>query len=151
MGVKAQHGAPVPITMTSALKIMSEVSAEFGVTSADMVGPSRLRTIAFARFVAWRRMRDEIRINHMEVSLPRIGSWFGRHHSSIISGLRRLEEPKVQAEIDRLRSAVIGHEINAEQPVNNQVLLWPNRRFYGRINHGAAALPTPAAPLVANT
>lgn len=142
---------PVPMTMRTACQIMDEVSSAFGVSKADMIGASRLRTIAYARFEAWHRMRSQIRVAGYEVSLPRIASWFGRHHTTVLAGLQAYNTDEVQRRIEAIKRSVATHKINAEQPVNKHDALWPNRSYYGRIKHEAAALPTPAAPLLANT
>lgn len=65
--------------------IVRDVAMAFDVTPAELRLPDRRRRIAFARFAAYRFMREEAKL-----SLPQIGRMLGhRDHTSIMHGLSR--------------------------------------------------------------
>jgi chromosomal replication initiation ATPase DnaA len=67
------------------LEIVSQIAREHGYRAADLIGPSRVRTVCIVR---WRDMKD---IRDRGASLSSIGRTFNRDHSSVIAGLARLE------------------------------------------------------------
>lgn len=72
--------------------IAREVAEQHGFTVDQLVGPSPRHDLARARFCAWNRIRTEVRFRGLPPSLPQIGKWFGRDHTSILHGLRRFEQ-----------------------------------------------------------
>ena len=68
----------------SAQAIMDEVAYETGVPVDEMVSESRERQVVEARDLAIKRIRSETTL-----SLPAIGRMFNRHHTTILSALRR--------------------------------------------------------------
>jgi chromosomal replication initiation ATPase DnaA len=65
--------------------ILRQVARKHGVTLSEMLGPSRKRFIAHARFEAAYRLRTECRM-----SLPQIGRRLGgKDHTTIIHALRQ--------------------------------------------------------------
>lgn len=67
-------------------RIVDRVAATFGVSPKDLLGHSRLRTIALPRHVAMFLARDVA-----SLSLPRIGEHFGgRDHSTVQHALNRI-------------------------------------------------------------
>ena len=104
-----------PITLAAAQRLLAErrdtrrpsvsqiakaTAKHFGVSVADLRGPSRQRATVAARNVAMYLAR-----NLTETSLDRIGVYFGkRDHATVSHGCRRVEE-RLQAELD-VRDAV---------------------------------------------
>ena len=76
----------------SVVAIVEEVAAEHGFTASQLFGPWRRYDICRARFECWGRLRTELKFASGPPSLPQIGSWFGRHHTSVMNGLNRLSE-----------------------------------------------------------
>ena len=72
--------------------IVKQVADEHGFTVDQLCGPSPRHDLARARFDAWHRIRTEVRFRGTQPSLPQIGKWFGRDHTSILHGLRRYEQ-----------------------------------------------------------
>jgi chromosomal replication initiator protein len=68
-------------------RIMVEVAAERDVTMDELLGPCRLRCIAWARQDAMLRIRRELNL-----SLPQIGRIFKRDHTTVMHGIRRAIE-----------------------------------------------------------
>jgi chromosomal replication initiator protein len=73
-------------------EIQRKVSDHFNIRLSDMIGPKRLRSYARPRQVAMylcKKMTSR--------SLPEIGRRFGgRDHTTVMHGVRRIEELKVQ-------------------------------------------------------
>lgn len=88
-------------------KVCEVVASYYDLKTADLVGQSRLRQIAFARQMAMTLCRSML-----QMSLPEIGRVFGgRDHSTVISSLRKIEEHKrldvsLHATIQKLESRV---------------------------------------------
>lgn len=57
--------------------------------------------VTAARREVWRRVREEIRVNGAPPSYPLMGRWFGRHHSTILIGVRLSTGPTDSVEIGR--------------------------------------------------
>ncbi len=110
---------PSDCTGASPEAILQAISANFGVSIADLKGTSRRREISWARQVGMYLMRQ-----HTDLSLPRIGEVFGgKDHSTVMYGcnkiaqlqkkdpttleplLRRLNERIGLLEAERARSA----------------------------------------------
>ncbi len=73
-------------------EIQRRVSEHYNIRMSDMIGPKRLRSFARPRQVAMYLCK------HMTTrSLPEIGRRFGgRDHTTVMHGVRRIEELKVQ-------------------------------------------------------
>lgn len=80
---------PMPI---SARRILDDVAHSHGLQVEDLVGKAARAPVALARWRAMRRLRDEIRIQGGEPSSSKIGFWLNRDHTTVIHGLRRLDE-----------------------------------------------------------
>lgn len=65
---------------------VTKIVAPFGVTLEEALGRSRLRHIVIARFHVWRALRER------GWSMPAIARRFGKHHTTILNGLRSLAE-----------------------------------------------------------
>lgn len=72
--------------------IVEGVATEHGLTPRQLYSGARRRDIAHARFECWSRLRSELRFVSGPPSLPQIGKWFDRHHTTILSGLNRAKE-----------------------------------------------------------
>jgi chromosomal replication initiator protein len=85
-------------------EIQRKVSEHYNIRLADMIGPKRVRTIARPRQIAM-YLSKELTTR----SLPEIGRRFGgRDHTTIIHGVRRIEELKasdsqIAEDLDLLR------------------------------------------------
>lgn len=69
------------------LAIVQRVATSNGVTVEDILGRSMARKIAHARQEACAAIRSEIRIAGKPPSYPRIGSWMGLDHSTVLYGI----------------------------------------------------------------
>lgn len=77
----------------SVLAIVYATAIKYGVAPRDIVGRTRTKHVAHARFEAMYRVRNEIIIAGGKPSLPLIGAWFGgRDHTTVIYALRKHEE-----------------------------------------------------------
>jgi chromosomal replication initiator protein len=73
---------------TPSRAIVQSVAARFGLTAADLIGPSRCRKYAYARHMAMAEVRAA-----RCMSLPAIGQMFGgRDHTSVLHGIRCHQE-----------------------------------------------------------
>lgn len=88
------NAPPAMVAPPAIVAIAEEVAAQHGFTVKQLVSPALRRDIARARFVAWHRIREEVRYaNGNQPSLPQIGKWFGnRDHTTVLNGLKRYEE-----------------------------------------------------------
>ena len=66
--------------------VVIEEATKAGVCHQDALSGKRYNGICYARFRAWRRLRD------MGYSLPGIGAVSGKHHTSILHGIRQINE-----------------------------------------------------------
>jgi chromosomal replication initiator protein len=63
---------------------MRQVSEKHGVTSKDLIGPSRVQQVVHARYEAMYRVRREL-----VLSFERVGQFFGgRDHTTVLYGVR---------------------------------------------------------------
>jgi chromosomal replication initiator protein len=83
------HAGPPP-TAQDVAQIVKRVAAAFGVPEKELLGASRLRRVMIPRQVAMYLAREL-----SGLSLPRLGSAFGRDHSTVLHACR-----KVEAELD---------------------------------------------------
>lgn len=67
------------------LAMIEGIALAHRVTVADIFGPSKNRYISKVRFRCYRALRSK------GMSLPQIGEFMGRHHTTILEGLIRLE------------------------------------------------------------
>lgn len=72
-----------PVTLG---RILPAVALAFGVTVNDIRGNRRTQTVADARAAAMYLMR-----HRMARSYPDIGAAFGRHHTTVIDAVRRVD------------------------------------------------------------
>ena len=66
--------------------IEAAVATYFGITPADIHSSRRTRTVSTARMVAMYLVRG-----HTSMSYPEIGQAMGKHHSSVVLSVQRLE------------------------------------------------------------
>jgi chromosomal replication initiation ATPase DnaA len=76
--------------------LVEAVAASHGVTVADIIGDRRIVKIAHARCAAYAAVRDGT-----NASLPSIGRWFRRHHSTVLAGIRS-HEARAKASADEV-------------------------------------------------
>lgn len=69
--------------------IIAATAREHGLTFDQMLGHDNCRAFARARWVASTRIVTQIVINGAPASLPQIGRWMNRDHTTILYGLRR--------------------------------------------------------------
>jgi len=73
--------------------ILAEVAEQYGLTVVDLKGPARYRHIAWPRQEAMARMARCQRSDGKRVfSLPQIGRFLNRDHTTVLWGIRRHEE-----------------------------------------------------------
>lgn len=76
----------IPIRRTMA-QILAEVAEQSNVSVADLKSPARFRCIAWPRQEAMWRM-----VNEGRWSLPQIGRFFNRDHTTVIWAWRQVEK-----------------------------------------------------------
>lgn len=82
--------APQPRTM---FRILLEVGIKRRVSTADLLGPSRLQEHVRPRHEAMWAMRQVTWADGSQrYSLPTIGRFFNRDHTTVLSGVRRHAE-----------------------------------------------------------
>ncbi len=67
-------------------RITAHAGELVGVTVADIAGDSRRQPIAYARQLAYWCAREVTAL-----SLPELGAYFGRHHSTVLHGVTEIE------------------------------------------------------------
>jgi chromosomal replication initiator protein len=72
-------------------RIVKQVAAAFGVTQKELLGPSRLRRVMVPRQVAMYLAREL-----SGLSLPRLGTAFGRDHTTILHACRKVEADAIR-------------------------------------------------------
>lgn len=70
-------------------RIVDEVAARHGITSAEIFGRRRPRHIAWPRQEVFALIRSTIVVNGSPASYPLIGLWMGFNHATVIHGARR--------------------------------------------------------------
>jgi chromosomal replication initiator protein len=92
---------------TTVEEIQERVATAFGISRAELVGPTRAATPLRARQVAILLTREAT-----DLSLPQIGQLYGgRDHSTVLNALRRAEagladDPDLATRVAALRSAI---------------------------------------------
>ena len=79
--------------------IIAQVAVEHGVSVKDILGPSRVRKITRARQEAMRTVRSLERDDGTVPSLPQIGRWFGRDHSTVSHACQGLVPLQTELEL----------------------------------------------------
>lgn len=64
-------------------QVIREVAEAHGLSIEDLVGPSRKHAHIRARWEAMRRIKEEF-----DLSLPRIGRFFNKDHTTVLNALR---------------------------------------------------------------
>jgi len=75
-------------------QIIAATAASFGVSVADVEGPSRRQPLARARQVAMYLCRELT-----DLSLPKIGDHFGRDHTTVLHGVNTVKR-LIQSDAD---------------------------------------------------
>lgn len=106
---------PLPASADRSVASLARWAAfEMGLPAADVLGPSRAKRLARARFAVWwtaRRLRD--------VSLPVLGRQSGgRDHTTVLHGLTRAEQlrvvdPAFRRLTDRMLATFLGEAASA--------------------------------------
>jgi hypothetical protein len=66
-------------------RLVAAVAANYGVTSADILGTSRKRNVVQARFECMYRLRVDLKMSYLNIA-----SKMGRDHSTVIHGARTI-------------------------------------------------------------
>lgn len=66
------------------LDIVDDVCGRRGVTRVELCGHGRSRAVVRARHELWWRIREHPERSY---SLPEIARWFGRDHTTVLSGI----------------------------------------------------------------
>lgn len=72
-------------------EIVRAVEMVTGIRQDDLLGPSRYMRLCVPRWMAWYLAR-----RHTASSYPKIARYFGKDHSTVISGIRRVEAIQAQ-------------------------------------------------------
>ncbi len=78
-------------------KIVRTVAAHYGITSEDLLGKSQMREYTLPRQVAMYFCREKLKL-----PFQKIGEFFGRDHSTIISSIKQIEKkaPEIRGLFD---------------------------------------------------
>jgi chromosomal replication initiator protein len=96
-----------PVESTPVEEIQQRVAGTYGISRAELVGPTRAATPVRARQVAIFLTREMT-----DLSLPQIGRLYGgRDHSTVLNSLRRVEagvagDPALAERVSKLRAAI---------------------------------------------
>lgn len=71
------------------MAIVRAVAEKHGIGVHDILGASHHRYIVRARWEAFYRMRTEIKVLGMPMSLPEIGRRLHKDHTTVLNGIRR--------------------------------------------------------------
>lgn len=99
--VLAELSPTAPRTLDAA-EIQKRVAARYGLDLATLHSSRRTHRLAHARQVAMYLIRHQL-----QSSLPEIGRMFGKDHTTVLAGIRRIaeqraEDPVVQDELEEL-------------------------------------------------
>lgn len=99
---------PVRRTAKPHERVVAAVAAEYGVDPSEVLGRSRVKSLATARNVAMFLTRECF--DHF--SYPEIGRQFDRDHTTVMSGCRRVAlrlktDPRLAARVARLRQEIL--------------------------------------------
>ncbi len=74
-------------------EIVEEVAARHNLNPRDLTGPMRFKSIVRARFEAMWLIYEERHPDGRRVySLPQVGAYFNRDHTTVLYALRRYEQ-----------------------------------------------------------
>lgn len=79
----------IPAMPQRVREILDRVAEEHGTTTEALTGHSHRKGLAVARYEAYSRIVAQIVINRQPPSLPQIGAWVNRDHTTVLYGLRR--------------------------------------------------------------
>jgi hypothetical protein len=99
-GLLAGNTTPVVPLAAVMRELTAQVSEETGYTIEELRGRGRDRWLSWSRFECWARIYDT-----GGISLPQIGRYFDRDHSTILSGIRRAKLFRAQRAADEERVA----------------------------------------------
>lgn len=74
-------------------QIAEDVAQFYRITVVSMKGPARVRSVCRPRFEAmWLAYQERWPNGRRVYSLPQIGAYFGRDHTTVLNALKRHEE-----------------------------------------------------------
>jgi hypothetical protein len=68
--------------------MVAQIARCAGLTAEDLTGPGQTRTVARTRQLAMYELRELRDRNDRRISYPQIAAWFGRDHTTVITGIR---------------------------------------------------------------
>ena len=74
---------PPAYMASTPIELVAQIARTHGLTAADLIGPSKVRSVCIVRWRAMKALRDHGR------SLSSIGRILNRDHTTILHGLRR--------------------------------------------------------------
>lgn len=86
----AENREFIPKSLLAYQKLRREAAKLFDVAEDDIQGSERWRPLPQARWWIWVRMRDQ------GFSLPRIGRFAGRDHTSVMYGIEQAENGRAE-------------------------------------------------------
>jgi Bacterial dnaA protein helix-turn-helix len=110
MDAAGDAGTPGGVYRDRLLLILRAVAREYGAEPGDMLSPSRPGRLVQARQAAWLLLRKRTRL-----SLPQIGARFGRDHSTVLHGVRKMEALMRANPLLRERLAAIEAQLDHPQ------------------------------------
>lgn len=79
-------------------EIVAEVAARHQLHPRDLTGPMRFKSICAARFEAmWLIYQERHPDGRRVYSLPQVGAFFNRDHTTVLNALRRHEQRNAMA------------------------------------------------------
>lgn len=74
---------PPTYMASTPIELVAQIARTHGLTAADLIGPSKVRSVCIVRWRAMKALRDKGR------SLSSIGRILNRDHTTVLHGLRR--------------------------------------------------------------
>jgi Bacterial dnaA protein helix-turn-helix len=109
MDAAGDAGTPGGVYRDRLLLILRAVARDYAVDPEEILSPNRKERFVQARQAAWLLLRKRTRL-----SLPQIGARFGRDHSTVLHGVRKMEAQMRSNPLLRERLAAI--EAHLDRP-----------------------------------
>lgn len=93
--MKPRDGVPTRPLTAKAKQMISDVCQEYRLSERELLSVRRTKRIATARHELYLRLYEESHSGnnqHRPYSLPHIGAMLGKHHTTILSGIRRAKK-----------------------------------------------------------
>lgn len=94
----AHFGYYRPMGPNGLRAIAQQVANQYGIPLEELRGPGRSRRVAWPRQEAMWLMRQVMRNGYPRFSMPQIGTFFDRDHTTVVHAVRAVEKRMIGAE-----------------------------------------------------